>query len=53
MIWQGMSVNEGGKFALLGTTVAPSFDNDDFELGDREQLIRRYPQYEDLIMRLT
>ena len=29
-----MFLNDGGAFALLGTTVAPGFDFADFEVGD-------------------
>ncbi|MBN2290486.1 MAG: cupin domain-containing protein [Candidatus Glassbacteria bacterium] len=52
-VWQGLYLNEGGGFALLGTTVAPGFDPDDFELGDRESLCRLYPGSLELIERLT
>ena len=27
--WQGMSLKEGGKFALMGTTINPGFEFDD------------------------
>lgn len=39
--------------ALVGCTVAPGFDFDDFELATRNDLIRTYPQHEKLITRLT
>ena len=52
-VWQGSFLMEGGRFALLGTTMAPAFDFSDFVLGDRQSLIRHYPTCEDLIMRLT
>jgi predicted cupin superfamily sugar epimerase len=52
-VWQGMFLNEGGRFALMGTTVAPAFDFTDFVLGEGEKLIREYPKYIDLIQRLT
>lgn len=51
--WQGCMLNKGGKFALMGTTVAPGFDYDDFELGGREQLQRQYPNQHELIGKLT
>ena len=57
--WQGMKligaplVKPGGRFALLGTTVAPSFDKEDFELGDRACLQETYPEYRELIEQLT
>jgi uncharacterized protein len=47
--WQGSRVAPGGKFALLGTTMAPGFDPADFELGNREKLSAAYPPYAALI----
>jgi uncharacterized protein len=52
-LWQGMFLNDGGAFALLGTTVAPGFDFDDFEVAPRADLIRQYPAHTALIERLT
>lgn len=52
-VWQGSFLNEGGRFALMGCTVAPGFDFDDFELGARVRLLDRYPDQAELIERLT
>jgi len=52
-IWQGARVAKGGKFALLGTTVAPGFDYKDFECGKRGELIKDYPKFRELITALT
>ena len=52
-IWQGCRLKPGGKFALLGTTVAPGFDFDDFTLGNKEQLIKQYPDFKTHIMKLS
>ena len=51
--WQGMFLNDGGRFALLGTTVSPGFDFADFQLGKRNELLREYPQHKEVISRLT
>ena len=51
--WQGSRLVPGGKFALLGTTMAPGFDPADFELGAREVLSARFPAYAELIAVLT
>lgn len=51
--WHGSAVEEGGHFALMGTTMAPGFDFDDFEPGERDSLIRAYPDQRELIERLT
>ena len=45
-------VNEKG-FSFVGCTVAPGFDFADFELADRNVLLKQYPQHKEWIMRLT
>jgi predicted cupin superfamily sugar epimerase len=52
-VWQGSRVRKGGKYALLGTTMAPGFEYEDYDTGERRALIARYPQYSELIMSLT
>lgn len=51
-VWQGSHLIEGGRFALLGTTMAPGFDYADYEAGRRDELIAAYPDCADLIRRL-
>ena len=51
--WFGAEVNEKASFSLTGCTVAPGFDFNDFELGEREEMIRDYPGQAELIKRLT
>jgi predicted cupin superfamily sugar epimerase len=51
--WFGGYLNEGGSFGLMGTTVAPGFEFQDFVLGEREPLLRDFPQAEKEINRLT
>jgi predicted cupin superfamily sugar epimerase len=51
--WQGCFLNEGGKFALMGTTIAPGFEFADFELAQREELLRQYSNQRDVILKLT
>jgi uncharacterized protein len=51
--WQGSRLTAGGKFALLGTTMAPGFDPQDYEVGNRERLSALYPKYAPLIALLT
>jgi len=51
--WQGCFLNEPGRFALMGTTVAPAFDFKDFEPADRNTLLKKYPNQKDLILHLT
>lgn len=51
--WQGARLVSGGRWALLGTTMAPGFDYRDFVLGRRDELIRRYPRKRSLIVQLS
>ena len=52
-VWQGSRLMEGGKFALLGTTVAPGFDFADFALGNAAELKARYPERAGMIGELS
>lgn len=52
-VWMGSLLKAGGGFALLGTTVCPGFEFEDFESADREQLLKLYPSQSELILRLT
>ena len=51
--WFGAELKDKTSFALLGCNVSPGFDFKDFELGSREILLRKYPEYEKVIIRLT
>ncbi|MGA2322232.1 MAG: cupin domain-containing protein [Sedimentisphaerales bacterium] len=51
--WQGAFIQPGGKFSLMGCSVAPAFDEADFEIGDRETLLVKYPDMRELILHLT
>ena len=54
-VWQGSRIARPGGlgFALMGTTMAPGFSFDDYEAGDREALIDRYPDQERRIRALS
>ena len=52
-VWQGSHLLAGGQFALLGTTMAPGYTNEDFIGGDPDDLIAAYPDQERLIEQLT
>jgi hypothetical protein len=51
--WFGSELVEGGSYALVGCTVAPGFDFEDFEMGKRLELMRAYPEHRRVIERLT
>ena len=52
-VWQGSRLRQGGKYALLGTTMAPGFEYGDYETGQPQELIARYPVYSQVITSLT
>jgi predicted cupin superfamily sugar epimerase len=52
-VWQGCRLAAGGRYTLMGVTVAPGFESADFESGAREALLAQYPAFADLIRALT
>lgn len=51
--WQGARVADDGAWALVGCTVTPAFEYEDFELGAREELVAAWPAFAETIRRLT
>jgi uncharacterized protein len=51
--WFASRVREGKGFAVVGCTVAPGFEFEDFEMARREELVRNYPQHREVIELLT
>jgi uncharacterized protein len=51
--WFCAEINDKTSFALMGCTVSPGFDYEDFELGSKDKLLLQYPQHKDLIERFT
>ena len=51
--WFGAAVDKPGSYTLLGCTVAPGFEFEDYEAGRREVLLAAYPQHREIIERLT
>ena len=43
----------GNEWSLVGNTVAPGFDYQDWELGNATILLRQYPQHVSVIRKLT
>jgi predicted cupin superfamily sugar epimerase len=52
-VWQGSRVRAGGKYALLGTTMAPGFEYDDYETGTLRELSSQFPKYSAMVAALT
>jgi hypothetical protein len=51
--WFASHVADWKSFAVVGCTVAPGFDFQDFEMGKRAELVARFPRQRELIERLT
>lgn len=51
--WQGARLAPGGRFALMGTSMAPGFIDEDYEGGEREALMATYPDQAERIRELT
>lgn len=47
--WFAAALEDEVSFALMGCTVCPGFDYNDFELAEKAKLIAEYPQYEHYI----
>jgi hypothetical protein len=52
-VWQGSRLAAGGRFALVGTTMAPGFTPPDYEGGQRAALLAQYPHEAQRIRALT
>ena len=52
-VWQGARLRAGGAWALLGTTVAPGFDYEDYESADGTSLSAAYPEFRSQIEELV
>lgn len=51
--WFAAEVINQDAFSLVGCTVSPGFDFDDFELAERNALISKFPQHKAHILKLT
>jgi predicted cupin superfamily sugar epimerase len=51
--WIGAKVTGEGDFTLIGCTVSPGFEFQDFILGDKEKLLMQFPKLENIICELT
>lgn len=51
--WMAATCEGPQGYSLVGCTLAPGFEYQDFELGDRDKLLAMYPEHRALITRLT
>jgi hypothetical protein len=52
-VWQGARLAPGGQWALLGCTVSPGFEFEDYETATREELCAGWPEFGELLRKLT
>jgi predicted cupin superfamily sugar epimerase len=52
-VWQGSRLVRGGRWALLGCTVSPGFEFEDYEEGGRGELIAGWTEFAEEIAGLT
>ena len=51
--WFASHVADWESWALVGCTVAPGFEFEDFEMAKRQELIQIFPNHRGVIERLT
>ena len=52
-VWQGSRLREGGAWALLGCTVSPGFEFEDYDSADEAELLGLWPEWAQMIAALT
>jgi uncharacterized protein len=52
-VWQGSHLAPGGSWALLGCTVSPGFEFEDYETAPCEELCAGWPNFSHLLTQLT
>ncbi|MFW5705427.1 MAG: cupin domain-containing protein [Bacteroidota bacterium] len=48
-VWQGTRLKDGGRYALVGTTMAPGFEFADFEAAEEQDILLTYSAMKDEI----
>lgn len=51
--WFGGYLKNNDSYSLIGCTMSPGFDYQDFELAKRNELLTMYPDYKEIIHKLT
>ncbi len=52
-VWFGAKVDNINQYTLMGCSVAPGFEFSDFEMAEKEKLIKLYPDHQQIIEMLT
>ncbi|MDO8527201.1 MAG: cupin domain-containing protein [Deltaproteobacteria bacterium] len=51
--WFALYPNPGSRFGLIGCTVSPGFEFDDFEMDKKTELLQKFPHAKDIIEKLA
>ncbi len=51
--WFAAELIDQTSFSLIGCTVSPGFEFNDWEIGNRNVLIKKFPQHESIIRKFT
>jgi len=51
--WFAARIENGNDYCLLGCTVSPGFEYQDFVLAERKDLLINFPEYKEIIKSLT
>lgn len=51
--WFGAFPNEGTVYSFVGCSVAPGFEYTDFEIAEKQQLLKEFPEASSFINKLT
>ena len=51
-VWFGAYLPDGSEFAFTGCTVSPAFHFSDFEMANKEEMLREFPHAQEMITKL-
>lgn len=51
--WFAAEVKDKNSFSLVGCTVSPGFEFEDFEMGERSELMKNFPDQKSIVERLS
>lgn len=51
--WFAAEINDKNNYSLVGCTVSPGFEFEDFFIGKRDELLIKYPLHRDIILKFT
>lgn len=52
-VWFAAEVKDKNLYSLVGCTVSPGFEFEDFTIAKREELLEKFPKYKELIKKFT